>query len=150
MDLRTYRLLEKCKQGDVSNIVVLKHVIPNGELEDKTDISNNEKGDKRKYKQLNRSSFSNVEQNKHSKKNKSYIFETKKYSHLEKKIFKELDYLDFIKNNNTISDKVYKKFLLWLWSQKGSFCIIENIIKYNRDECFIHIFKGTFRLFFQI
>lgn len=36
----------------------------------------------------------------------------KKYSHLEKKIFKELDYVDFLKSNKTLSDRIYKKIML--------------------------------------
>ncbi|SBS94475.1 Plasmodium exported protein (Pm-fam-a like), unknown function [Plasmodium malariae] len=48
---------------------------------------------------------------KQAEKNNSNIFETNKYSHLEKKIFKELDYLSFLKKNRTINDKVYQKIM---------------------------------------
>lgn len=77
----------------------------------KGDISNNEKGATTKITELNGSLLSNTEGCKQANKNKSCIFETKKYSRFESKIFKELDYLDFLKNNRTISDKTYKKVI---------------------------------------
>ncbi|KAI4835517.1 fam-l protein [Plasmodium brasilianum] len=108
-DIKTYRLLGKCKQDHISSIVGLKSVIPNNEHKDKKNISNSQKKDKYKYVQLDESSLNSMGHQKQAKKNKSYIFETKDYSYLEKKIFKELDFLDFLKNNRTISDNLYKK-----------------------------------------
>ncbi|SBS97712.1 Plasmodium exported protein (Pm-fam-a like), unknown function [Plasmodium malariae] len=111
-DIKSYRLLAKCKQNHISSIVGLKSVIRNNELKDKKNISNSEKENKYIYVQLDESSLNSVVHHKQSKKNKSYIFETKTYSNLEKKIFKELDYFDFLKNNRTISDNLYKKMVL--------------------------------------
>ncbi|SBS96469.1 Plasmodium exported protein (Pm-fam-a like), unknown function, partial [Plasmodium malariae] len=111
-DIKTYRLLGKCKQDHISSIVGLKSVIPNNELKDKKNISNSQKEDKYKYVQLDESSMNSMGHQKQAKKNKSYIFETKDYSYLEKKIFKELDFFDFLKNNRTISDNLYKKVVL--------------------------------------
>ncbi|SBS99363.1 Plasmodium exported protein (Pm-fam-a like), unknown function [Plasmodium malariae] len=61
--------------------------------------------------QPNECSLNKVRWNEHANKNKCYILETKKYSRLEKKIFKELDYEDFLKNNRTINNKIYKKII---------------------------------------
>ncbi|SBS96973.1 Plasmodium exported protein (Pm-fam-a like), unknown function [Plasmodium malariae] len=85
--------------------------IPNG-IHNKKDIYINEKYISEKKKQSYRSSLSNEKVHKKEVKNKTCIFETKKYSNLEKKIFKELDYVDFLKNNKTLSDHIYKKILL--------------------------------------
>ncbi|SBS96705.1 Plasmodium exported protein (Pm-fam-a like), unknown function, partial [Plasmodium malariae] len=107
---RYYRLLAKYKQVKDSSIVCLKEDIPNGD-NNKKDIFSNEKRNTGTMKQSNGNPLYNVKGHKQSMKNKSCIFETKKYSHLEKKIFKELDYEDFLKNNRTISDKLYKKII---------------------------------------
>ncbi|SBT00455.1 Plasmodium exported protein (Pm-fam-a like), unknown function, partial [Plasmodium malariae] len=106
-----FRLLAKCKRHKNLCFVKLKNEIPNNGLNEKIYISNNKKGATRTSMQTNESSQNNVGRNKHANKNKCYIFETKKYSRLEKKIFKELDYEDFLKNNRTISNKIYKKII---------------------------------------
>ncbi|SBS96933.1 Plasmodium exported protein (Pm-fam-a like), unknown function, partial [Plasmodium malariae] len=106
-----YRLLAKYKQDRDLSFFCLKEDSPNG-VNYKEDISSNEEGEVGKKKHINGSLSTNARRNKKSLKNKSCIFETKKYSHLEKKIFKELDYVDFLKSNRTISDKIYKKILL--------------------------------------
>ncbi|SBT00137.1 Plasmodium exported protein (Pm-fam-a like), unknown function [Plasmodium malariae] len=85
--------------------------IPNG-IHNKKDIYINEKYTSGKKKQSYRCSLSNEKGYKKEVKNKTCIFETKKYSNLEKKIFKELDYVDFLKNNKTLSDHIYKKITL--------------------------------------
>ncbi|SCP02964.1 fam-l protein [Plasmodium malariae] len=108
---RYYRLLAKYNQIKDSSIVRLKEDIPNGN-NDKKDIYSNEKRNTETMKQSNRNPLYNVKGHKQSMKYKTCIFETKKYSHLEKKIFKELDYEDFLRNNRTISNKVYKKIIL--------------------------------------
>ncbi|KAI4841428.1 fam-l protein [Plasmodium brasilianum] len=107
----TFRLLAKCKRDKNLCIVELKNETPNNELNEKKYISNNKKVATGTTMQVNESSLNNVGRNKHANKNKCYVFETKKYSRLEKKIFKELDYEDFLKNNRTISNKIYKKIM---------------------------------------
>ncbi|SBS95702.1 Plasmodium exported protein (Pm-fam-a like), unknown function [Plasmodium malariae] len=72
---------------------------------------NNEKRELTRKKLLNVSSLNNCKSHKQDRKNKSFIFETKKFSFLEKKIFKELDYENFLKNNRVISDKLYKEIM---------------------------------------
>ncbi|SBT85479.1 fam-l protein [Plasmodium malariae] len=108
-DTRIYRLLTKYHKNNDSNIVKLNGEIPNNGVSERKDISYNEKG----ATTLNVQSdiFSSKKGRKQAKamKNKSNTFETKKYSFLEKKIFKELDYMDFLKSNRTITNKVYKK-----------------------------------------
>ncbi|SBS93631.1 Plasmodium exported protein (Pm-fam-a like), unknown function, partial [Plasmodium malariae] len=108
---RTHRLLEKCRQPKNLSALVLKENKENIGMPKKGDISNNEKGATTKITELNGSLLSNTEGYKQANKNKSCIFETKKYSRFESKIFKELDYLDFLKNNRTVSDKTYKKVI---------------------------------------
>ncbi|SBS96393.1 Plasmodium exported protein (Pm-fam-a like), unknown function [Plasmodium malariae] len=112
MDRRNYRLLEKCSQNKLSRSVRLMQQLPNNGIREKNDRSYYEMGVARQMNLSNRALSKNEEDNKQSMKNKTCIFETKKYSHLEKKIFKELDYMDFLKRSRTISDKVYKKIIL--------------------------------------
>ncbi|SBS96046.1 Plasmodium exported protein (Pm-fam-a like), unknown function [Plasmodium malariae] len=146
---RNYRLLAKYKQDNDSIIVFLEEEIPN-RVNDKKNISNSEKLVSGEKKQSNGSFPINVRGHKKNMKNKSWIFETKQYSHMEKKIFKELDYVDFLKNNKTISNNTYKKimykkcglrfalpiFLLLILSI--SF-VLDNFYKYG-------MFDGLFRL----
>ncbi|SBT88050.1 fam-l protein [Plasmodium malariae] len=107
---RNYRLLAKYKQDKDSIIVCLEKEIPN-RVNDKKNISNSKKLLSREKKQSNGSFPINVRGHKKNMKNKSCIFLTKQHSHMEKKIFKELDYVDFLKNNRTISDNTYKKII---------------------------------------
>ncbi|KAI4839627.1 hypothetical protein MKS88_002184 [Plasmodium brasilianum] len=107
---KNFRLLSKYKKNNDSSIVCLNEVIRNG-VYDKNDICNNENMNTEKRKQTNSSSSKIEGYNKSYMKKKSCFFETKKYSRLEKKIFKELNYIDYLKNNRTISDKVYKKIV---------------------------------------
>ncbi|KAI4839833.1 hypothetical protein MKS88_001736 [Plasmodium brasilianum] len=112
LSIRTYRLLTKRKQDRYLHFMRLNEKMQNNEEYEKKDITNNENGVKR----INRTSYKNSlntdDEYKHYKRDKSYIFETKKYSYLEKKIFKDLDFFNFLKNNKTISDKTYKKVIL--------------------------------------
>ncbi|SBS95070.1 Plasmodium exported protein (Pm-fam-a like), unknown function [Plasmodium malariae] len=107
---RNFRLLSKYKKNKDSSIVYLNDVSRN-EVYDKNDIHKNENMNTEKRKQTNSSSSKIEGYNKSYMKKKSCVFETKKYSRLEKKIFTELNYIDFLKNNRTISDKVYKKIV---------------------------------------
>ncbi|SBS92652.1 hypothetical protein PMALA_036830, partial [Plasmodium malariae] len=78
-------------QDKDSSIMYLKEQIPRG-VDDKNNIYNNEKMNSGTNKQTNGNSTNNKRDHKKVKKNKSSTFETKKYSHFEKKIFKDLDY----------------------------------------------------------
>ncbi|SBT86427.1 fam-l protein [Plasmodium malariae] len=109
--LRIYRLLAKCKKHKDSYFLILKEEIPKNGVNERKDITNNEKGTNTKSKQSSGSSLMNKGENKQPLKNKSCIFKIKKYSHLEKKIFKQLDYVNFLKNNKGISNKAYKKII---------------------------------------
>ncbi|KAI4837525.1 hypothetical protein MKS88_004002 [Plasmodium brasilianum] len=108
---KTCRLLANCKGDNYSAMIELKEEMPNNTVKEKKDIYFYEYEPKREMKQTNRNLLSKYVENKQDMKNKSYIFETRKYSRLEKKIFKELDYEDFLKNNRTISDNLYKKII---------------------------------------
>ncbi|SBT01661.1 Plasmodium exported protein (Pm-fam-a like), unknown function [Plasmodium malariae] len=99
---RTCRLLGKYKQNNDSSKLCLKEVMSINEMYEKKNISYNEKDNSGK-KEQSKGYFSSVPVcHKTPMKNKSCIFKRKKYSHLEKKIFKELNYTDFLKNNRTI------------------------------------------------
>ncbi|KAI4833725.1 uncharacterized protein MKS88_000263 [Plasmodium brasilianum] len=111
LNIGNYRLLAKCKQNMDICPMKLKEWISNNDMDERKDISNNERKYAEIKKQSNGSLSNNRKDHKKHNKNKSCIFETKKYSRMEKKIFKELDYADFLKNNKTISDKIYKKIM---------------------------------------
>ncbi|SBS99477.1 Plasmodium exported protein (Pm-fam-a like), unknown function [Plasmodium malariae] len=107
LSLRSYRLLAKCKHKKDSSMVGLKFFPYNEEIE-KKDMPVEETS-KKKNKYSNGSSSKYTKDHKQITRSKSNIFETKKYSNLEKKIFKELDYFDFLEKNRTISNKVYQQ-----------------------------------------
>ncbi|SBT85817.1 fam-l protein [Plasmodium malariae] len=111
LNIRNYRLLSKCKHNNDTFIVSLNEVNSNNRMNEKKDIYSNEQIYAELKRKPNRSSSNNMEFSKKGKKNKSCIFETKKYSRMEKKIFKELNYLDFLKNNRTIRNNTYQKII---------------------------------------
>ncbi|SBT85484.1 fam-l protein [Plasmodium malariae] len=112
IDRRNYRLLTKYIHDKNSIITGLKEDVPYNKLNKKKDISNNEKWETGKKELSSRCFSRNMGVDKKAMKNKSCIFKTKKYSHMEKKIFKELDYQNFLKKNRTITDKTYKKIII--------------------------------------
>ncbi|KAI4839616.1 hypothetical protein MKS88_002173 [Plasmodium brasilianum] len=107
LSLRSNRLLAKCKHKKDLNMVGLKIFPHNEEIEKK--YMTVEESSKAKNKYSNGSSSKYTKDHKQITRSKSNIFETKKYSNLEKKIFKELDYFDFLEKNRTISNKVYQQ-----------------------------------------
>ncbi|SBS93283.1 Plasmodium exported protein (Pm-fam-a like), unknown function [Plasmodium malariae] len=107
LNARNSRLLAKCKNNNDSSMVGLKFFPYIEEMEKKHKTA--EESSKAKNKYSNGSSSNYAKDHKQITRNKSNIFETKKYSNLEKKIFKELDYFDFLEKNRTISNKVYKQ-----------------------------------------
>ncbi|KAI4841049.1 hypothetical protein MKS88_000817 [Plasmodium brasilianum] len=112
LGLRTYRLLANCNQHKDSSITGLKECISYNAGNENKNMYSDEKCINTKNEYLNKSSSKNTIYRKQTKKNKSNIFETKKYSYLEKKIFKEIDYFNFLKMNRTINNKVYEKAVL--------------------------------------
>ncbi|KAI4838057.1 hypothetical protein MKS88_003480 [Plasmodium brasilianum] len=108
---RNYRSMANYKQYNHSSITCINEQLPNG-VNNKIDIISKEKYAERNKKHSNRTLSTSAKSHRKDTKSKSCIYETKKYSRLEKKIFKELDYADFLKNNRTISDKIYKKIIL--------------------------------------
>ncbi|SBT86052.1 fam-l protein [Plasmodium malariae] len=111
LNTKNYRLLAKCKHNKDSCTMGLKEGIPNNDMTERKDISNNENIFAQLKKQSNRSLSRNIERQKKYKKNNSRIFETEQYSRFEKKIFKELDYANFLKNNRGISNRIYQKII---------------------------------------
>ncbi|KAI4833794.1 uncharacterized protein MKS88_000214 [Plasmodium brasilianum] len=111
LNIRTYRLLRKHKKDTHSSTVEIQEEIPYNIENKNKHIRSNEEEDTSRNKKSYRSSLNNGGSHIQDKKNKSCIFETKNYSHLEKKIFKELDYENFLKYNRIISNKFYKKIM---------------------------------------
>ncbi|KAI4836000.1 fam-l protein [Plasmodium brasilianum] len=111
LNTKDYRLLAKCKHNKDSCTMGLKEGILNNDMTERKDISNNENIFAQLNRQSNRSLSRNIKRHKKVKKNNSRIFETEQYSRFEKKIFKELDYANFLKNNRGISNKIYQKII---------------------------------------
>ncbi|SBS92342.1 Plasmodium exported protein (Pm-fam-a like), unknown function [Plasmodium malariae] len=111
LDTKTYRSLAKYEVDTGSFSIRLNKEIQNNERSKEKDLYNNEKVDIGRKHHSKKSLTKNAKGHKLSKNNKSSIFETKKYSRLEKKIFKELDYEDFLKKNKMISNNTYKKII---------------------------------------
>ncbi|SBS95534.1 Plasmodium exported protein (Pm-fam-a like), unknown function [Plasmodium malariae] len=108
---RDYRVLAKYNQDINSSIANSKGEIPNNKVKKRIYISNNKKGAKGKHEHLCRSALYNEEYDKSVDKNKFCVPKIKKYFDFEKKIFKELDYEDYLRNIKTIEYKEYKKLL---------------------------------------
>ncbi|SBS96033.1 Plasmodium exported protein (Pm-fam-a like), unknown function [Plasmodium malariae] len=111
LDTNIYRSLAKYKQYKDSNNIGLKNGMQNNGDFINENIYSCEKLAKNKSSLSNDSPSKNSRGHKQDKNNKSCVFETKKYSNLEKNIFKELDYMDFLKENRTISNKNYRKII---------------------------------------
>ncbi|SBT85729.1 fam-l protein [Plasmodium malariae] len=109
--MRNYRSLAKFEKDKDSNIAWLKEKISNNGMYENKDICYNEMRNLGKSERSNRNSGKSTGENKQVMKNNSCIFETKKYSRSEKKIFKELDFENFLKKNRTISNKLYNKII---------------------------------------
>ncbi|SBS93917.1 Plasmodium exported protein (Pm-fam-a like), unknown function [Plasmodium malariae] len=107
----TYRILAKYKQDKDSCAVYLHEYIPKYQSKEKRYVSNNEEKNPETKKQSNGRALVNEGGHKQHMKNKSFMFETRAYSRIEKKIFKELDYLDFLQNNRTITNKFFRKII---------------------------------------
>ncbi|SBS95706.1 Plasmodium exported protein (Pm-fam-a like), unknown function [Plasmodium malariae] len=109
--MRNYRSLAKYEKDKDSNIAWLKEKISNNGMCENKDICYNEMRNLGKSERSNRNSGKSTRKSKHVIKNNSCIFETKKYSRSEKKIFKEIDFENFLKKNRTISNKLYNKII---------------------------------------
>ncbi|SBT01122.1 Plasmodium exported protein (Pm-fam-a like), unknown function, partial [Plasmodium malariae] len=111
LDRKHYRLLVIHKEESDSNILGLKQDMSNNRVKEKKYLSNNEGETPEKKKHLHKSSSKSIKNHRNAMKKEANIFETKKYSCIEKKIFKELDFEDFLKRNRMISNKIYKKIM---------------------------------------
>ncbi|SBT00447.1 Plasmodium exported protein (Pm-fam-a like), unknown function, partial [Plasmodium malariae] len=101
-ETRNYRLLAKYKKDKYSNALGLKEEMTNNEMKKTKDISNNMEGYTGKKKHSNGSPSEFKGNCKSYMRKNNCMFETKNYSHFEKKIFKEMDFMDFLKNNKII------------------------------------------------
>ncbi|SBS96564.1 Plasmodium exported protein (Pm-fam-a like), unknown function [Plasmodium malariae] len=108
LNTKNYRLLEKYKQDKDLYIANIKEEMPHNEVKKKKGVSNSKKGKNGKHKPSCGSTLYIEEYQKNVEKNKSGIAKTKKHINFEKTLFKELDYIDYLKNIKAIDDKVYK------------------------------------------
>ncbi|SCN11987.1 fam-l protein [Plasmodium malariae] len=108
---KAYRILSKYKRDKYSNALGLKEEMTNNGMTKIKDISNHMEGYTGKRKHANGTPLDFTGNCKSYMKKNKCMFETKKYSHFEKKIFKEMDFMDFLKNNKTISNKSYRKII---------------------------------------
>ncbi|SBS99051.1 Plasmodium exported protein (Pm-fam-a like), unknown function [Plasmodium malariae] len=151
-----YHLLEKYKHNKNSRFLCLKNEIQINGVPEEKDISNNENDDSEKKKKSKKYA-SNIAGHKSGMKNKTCIFKTKKYSHLEKKIFKELDYTSFLQNNRTIIEVsltysnsgsllyhlgLKKEYLKTLAENDGPWSPIVGVLK-NLGDLLQHSVPGT-------
>ncbi|SBT85802.1 fam-l protein [Plasmodium malariae] len=111
LDGKHYRLLATHKEESDLNILGLKQDMSNSGVKKKKYLSNNEGETPEKKNHLYKSSSKSIKDHRNAMKKEANIFETKKYSIIEKKIFKELDFEDFLKRNKMISNKIYKKIM---------------------------------------
>ncbi|KAI4839238.1 hypothetical protein MKS88_001782 [Plasmodium brasilianum] len=111
LDIINVRLLEECEGKNDSNFIESKEEITNDEEYDKKVTTNKRKGIKKTNIQSERSSLYKKEFDKQYKKQKKLIYRGKKLSHFEKKFFKKLDYIDFIKKSPSISNMTYQKLV---------------------------------------
>ncbi|SBT86093.1 fam-l protein [Plasmodium malariae] len=147
----TYRLLTKCKQDKNSNYVRLKEETLNNEEHKKIYITKNEKGGKCINKQSYKNLLNNANCHKERKKNKSFVFETKNYSRVEKKIFKELDFINFLKKNRTISNRTYENIICkrhkMLFILPATLLLLLSISFMLDSFCGCGLIKGLFLVF---
>ncbi|SBS98983.1 Plasmodium exported protein (Pm-fam-a like), unknown function [Plasmodium malariae] len=109
LNARNDLLLAKCKLVKDLSVEKFKVEIPNNGVKEKKYISNNKKETNGKHKSNCGSSLYNEQYGKNVENNNWCIPKTKKYSYLEKKIFKELDYKDYLRNIKIIEDNKCKK-----------------------------------------
>ncbi|SBS94298.1 Plasmodium exported protein (Pm-fam-a like), unknown function [Plasmodium malariae] len=112
LDLSSGRLLEECSQYKDLNTANLKEMIhENNENEEKI-ITNYDKWGKRTNKKSSKSSLYKEEFNKQYIRQRILKYRGKYLTLFERKLFKHLDYIDFIKKNPSISNNSCRKILL--------------------------------------
>ncbi|SBS93980.1 Plasmodium exported protein (Pm-fam-a like), unknown function [Plasmodium malariae] len=108
LDIKTFRLLAKCKHDKDSNILELKQNIQNNTKCKKKDIAINEKGDKDKNKKSNKSSLNKAQYYTEVIDYNNGMFDGKHF-HFEKKWIKKKDYDNFLERNRRICDISLRK-----------------------------------------
>ncbi|KAI4841046.1 hypothetical protein MKS88_000814 [Plasmodium brasilianum] len=110
LDLRNFRLLSEYKKENDLNIVKSEQEMLNHEDNSEKVLCRNIKGKKLTNIQSRRSLFYD-EFRKQYKVQKILIYGGKKLSRFERKFFKQLDYIDFIRKNPSISNKTYQTLI---------------------------------------
>ncbi|KAI4839070.1 hypothetical protein MKS88_002586 [Plasmodium brasilianum] len=110
LDIKSYRLLAKCSQYKDSRNTDLKGMIHEND-ENEEVITNSDIGDKIKNKQSSKSSLYKEQFNKGYIRKRMLKYRGKYLTLFERKLFKHLDYIDFIRKNPSITNKSCKKVL---------------------------------------
>ncbi|SBT88044.1 fam-m protein [Plasmodium malariae] len=108
LDIKTFRLLAKCKHDKDSNILEFKQNIQNNTKCKKKDIAINEKGDKDKNKKSNKSPLNKAQYYTEVIDYNNGMFDGKHF-HFEKKWIKKKDYDNFLERNRRICDISLRK-----------------------------------------
>ncbi|SBT86051.1 fam-m protein [Plasmodium malariae] len=111
LDIKTFRLLAKCRQDKDSNILGLKQNMQNNTKYKKKDIAINEKGDKDKNKKSNKSSLHKAQYYTEVIDYNNGMFDGKHF-HFEKKWIKKKDYDNFLERNRRVCDISLRKIKL--------------------------------------
>ncbi|SCP03037.1 Plasmodium exported protein, unknown function [Plasmodium malariae] len=112
IDIKSYRLLEECSQYKDSRNKDLKGMIHKNDENEKEVITNSNLCDKIKNKKSSKSSLYKEQFNKGYIKQRMLKYRGKYLTLFERKLFKHLDYIDFIRKNPSITNKSCKKVLL--------------------------------------
>ncbi|SBS95918.1 Plasmodium exported protein (Pm-fam-a like), unknown function, partial [Plasmodium malariae] len=108
LDIKTFRLLAKCKQDKDSNILELKQSIQNNRKCKKKYIALNEKREKDKNKKSNKSLLNKAQYYTEVIDYNNGMFDGKHF-HFEKKWIKKKDYDNFLEKNRIIRDISLRK-----------------------------------------
>ncbi|KAI4833902.1 fam-m protein [Plasmodium brasilianum] len=107
LNTRNYRSLGKYEKDNLNNFLLKEKFLKNG-VNEKISIYINEKADKRKSKQTNRSLLKNAEYYTDVIDYNNGLFDGKHF-HIEKKWIKQKGYNDFLEKRRRIGDIALKK-----------------------------------------
>ncbi|SBT85890.1 Plasmodium exported protein, unknown function [Plasmodium malariae] len=111
LDIKSYRLVAECSQYKDSRNTYLKGMIHEND-ENENVITNSNICDKIINKQSSKSSLYKKQFNKGYIRQRMLKYRGKYLTLFERKLFKHLDYIDFIRKNPSITNKSCKKVLL--------------------------------------
>ncbi|SCN12443.1 Plasmodium exported protein, unknown function [Plasmodium malariae] len=111
LDIKSFRLLAEFSQYRDSRNINLKGIIHENDENEEEVITNSNICDKIKNKQSSKSSLYKKQFNKGYIRQRMLKYRGKYLTLFERKLFKHLDYIDFIRKNPSITNKSCKKIL---------------------------------------